>query len=117
MVAFDFKPEFADLIRSGFKVQTVRRPRRCAPGDTMHLFTGLRSAACVRIAERRCALVAYCHLTPAGVVHENPDLHPDSDGFARLDGFASYDDMLAWFRRVHGTDRFIGHVHRWDPAP
>jgi hypothetical protein len=113
MPSFNFKPEFAPMILAGNKVQTIRRSKRCAAGDMMHLFTGLRTKLCVRIKDVKCALVDYVHLAPDGITFGNKANHPDCDGFARLDGFRDFDDMLAWFQRQYGDRRFIGYVHRW----
>ncbi len=118
MVAFNFKPEFVDQIRSGAKMQTVRATKRCKPGDTMHLFTGMRTKACNLIATRPCVVVDYVHLAPDGITLGNTAKHPQTwDEFAQLDGFRDYDQMLGWFRAQYGSDHFIGTVHRWAATP
>lgn len=115
MPAFGFMPEFVPLILAGTKIQTVRRTRRCVPGMTMQMFTGMRTKACRRFAEMRCALVDQVRIEPHGLTFGDKSAHPDDDGFARLDGFRDYADMLAWFQRHNREVAFIGHVHRWDP--
>ncbi len=117
MVAFNFKPEFADAIRAGAKVQTIRQTRRCAVGNTMHLFTGQRTRQCVKLAERPCVVVDCVHLTPDGITLGNVKKHPRCwDEFAALDGFSSYEALLAFFVKQYGSDRFTGTVHRWAAA-
>jgi hypothetical protein len=115
MASFDFKARFVPLIRSNLKVQTIRSKKRCSVGDTMHLFTGLRTKRCERIANVQCMLTDYVHLEPSGITFGNKGNHPDCDGFAQLDGFRDFDDMLAWFQAAYATQHFIGTVHRWDP--
>lgn len=114
MPSFDFKPGFAEPIRSGWKVQTIRRSKRCQTGDMMQLFTGLRTRQCQRIANVSCILSDYVHLERGGISFGNKARHPDVDDFARWDGFRDYDDMLSWFRNEYGTADFIGYVHRWN---
>ncbi len=114
MPSFNFKPEFVAPILAGTKVQTIRKTARCKTGDTMHLFTGLRTAACQKLAERLCVVVDYVHLSPDGLTVGDNRKHPrDISEFARLDGFTDFDDMLRWFRTQYGEYHFIGYVHRW----
>jgi len=51
MVAYSFKREFAPAIILGRKRQTVRahRRRHARPGETMQLFTGMRTRQCCKI--------------------------------------------------------------------
>ena len=118
MVAFNFHPEFVGAIQRETKVQTIRVRRRCAPGDVMHLFTGMRTKSCVRLADRTCEVVDYVHLAPGGLTFGNTAKHPrDIDEFAQLDGFPTFEAMLAWLQRAHGTEHILGTVHRWRSAP
>ena len=51
MVAYSFKPMFAERIQSGAKCQTIRahRKRHAREGERMQLFTGMRTKHCERI--------------------------------------------------------------------
>ena len=116
MVAFNIEASFAAMAQDGRVVQTMCPYRRCNPGDTMQVYTGMGSAACKLLRRAPCILVDYCHLEPEGIVFGNKDKHPDANAFAHLSGFADYAKMHAWFRRHHGTHHYVGHIHRWSPT-
>ncbi len=83
----------------------------------MHLYSGMRTRACSLIALRECEVVDYVHLAPDGITLGDIRKHPRSwNEFAQLDGFASYEAMLAWFQAQYATSHFIGQVHRWKDA-
>ena len=54
MPALNFRAEFADAVERGEKCQTIRAYRKDGrnpkPGDTLHLYTGMRTRACRRLA-------------------------------------------------------------------
>lgn len=121
MVSFTFKAEFIPLIHSGDKFQTIRRSMRCKPGETMHLFTGLRTKDCQRIGEAICQEVFPVMFREnsfhTGFNHkvsqmDNPD---ELLAFAKADGFSSWEDCHQFFRN-HYEFPFTGFVHRWDPS-
>lgn len=116
MVAFSFKPQFAPMIVARTKIQTVRQSHRCEPGDMMQLYTGLRTRYCKKvIPDVACTLVDYVNIAPDFITFGNADLHPDAEGFAKLDGFESFSDMLKFFWAIYNTERLQGFVHRWQP--
>lgn len=117
MPSFNFKPTFIEPICAGTKLQTIRKTRRCGPGAVMHLYTGLRTKQCVKLAQHPCIVSDYVHLAPDGLTVGNIMKHPrDTDEFAQLDGFRTYDEMHAWFVQQYGSDHFYGFVHRWEIA-
>jgi hypothetical protein len=117
-----FKSQFADLVRSGTKLQTIRPRRRRAvvEGEFASLRkweglpyrsqqTELRQA---KIVEVREVLVEEQALTIAGARHTDlVVLHRE----ALLDGFQSWQEMVEWFQRVHGLP-FYGVLIKWEPA-
>lgn len=117
MPSFSFEPQFAPLILTGEKRQTIRASRRCDPGATMHLFTGLRTKACIKIAIRPCIVVDRVEMGPNGIKFGDPSLHPDEDTFARLDGFEDYAEMHRWFVSRYESAWVSGFVHRWADRP
>jgi hypothetical protein len=120
MVAFSFRAQFADLVRSRVKRQTVRASQRAKPGDRIQLYTGMRTKACEKLVadDPVCTVVDYCALRPGYITLGNKALHPDADDFARADGFADYKAMLAWFEETYGSPYFVGFVHKWEwPSP
>lgn len=120
MVAYNFQPRFAPLIREGLKRQTIRKGGRLPnPGNRLQLFTGQRTAACARILEEDpvCTAVLSCTLHFASgmvsAVFAGGHLVTDLHGFAIADGFADIADMSAFWREHHGARRFDGWVIEW----
>jgi hypothetical protein len=116
MVAFNFKPQFADLVASGEKTQTIRETRRAKKGDRLQLYTGQRTKACRKLVDPDpvCTLVDYVGIRPDYLTLGNTALHPgDADAFARRDGFSDYGDMVRWFKKTYGSPYFQGYVHVW----
>ncbi len=104
-----FQEKFAELVREGKKVQTVRKKARCKPGDELSLrrWSGkpyrskqeiLRTALCVKITNVQ--------------IHDGPISNDWAEDFARCDGFASFKEMQDWFRKTHGLP-FVGEIITW----
>lgn len=116
MVAFNFMPQFAPLVASGVKRQTIRQTARAKPGDRLQLYTGQRTKACRKLVEPDpvCVMVGYCAIRPDYLTLGNTAKHAgDADAFAVRDGFEGYDDMVEWFFETYGSRYFIGYVHVW----
>jgi hypothetical protein len=116
VVAYNFQARFADAIASGTKTQTIRAPRKnghVEVGNPVQLYTGLRTKKVrkLRDPDPVCIRSTYCHINEQGITFGN---YPptDLDQFARLDGFANFDDMKNWFRETHGLP-FIGQLIEW----
>ena len=118
---FNFKPQFARLVESGAKRQTVRATRKDnrvpRSGDTVKLYTGLRTRKArlllaapvvrcepVRIFSDRTVLVGATMLIGQHLAR-----------FAKDDGFAGAAEMFDWFQETHGPDDFEGFVVQWLP--
>lgn len=137
MVAYSFKPRFVEPILSGLmknldedralayspKRQTIRatgKRRHARPGETLQLYTGMRTRQCRKIGEARCTDVRLIRI----IVRED-DLTVELAGswitgrklgsFARSDGFADAKDMLAFWRAEHGLGEFYGMLIEWEP--
>ncbi len=112
-----FQPRFAELVASGRKLQTVRPVprRRPRPGDTLSLraWSGKPYRSPQRILAT-AEVESVCDLT-LDADELTIDGHPINlarDTFARVDGFADFADMVAWFRAQHGLP-FRGIVITW----
>lgn len=119
MVAFNFMPQFAPLIASGVKCQTIRQTARAKPGDLLQLYTGQRTKACRKLLETdpACTLVDYVSIRPKYLTLGNAKKHAGgADAFAVRTGFEGYDDLVEWFRETYGSPYFQGYVHAWNPA-
>ena len=114
-----FKPQFASLVESGAKLQTVRPTpmRKPKPGDTISLrcWTGLpyrskqrvlRNSEITRVLEVRIASDGVC------LYDKNAGFAPGDHVFAKNDGFSSWPEMRDWFIEQHGLP-FTGIVIFW----
>lgn len=128
MNCFSFQTRFVEPILAGTKDQTIRAPRRVPPkiGGTMHLFTGMRTKACKRIATVTCTEILKIEISPfyfGGFVQlraandETTILlrQRQLQAFARRDGFVSWQEMCAFWQETHGALLFQGEVYRWWP--
>jgi hypothetical protein len=116
MPAYNFKPEFAPLVESGEKRQTIRKKRKrpTKAGDILYLKTGMRTKKC------RGLKTVVCLSVRDFMMDENfwvGDIAISArDSFAFLDGFRPYvgaaDKMTEFFEREYGLP-FIGEVIRW----
>lgn len=124
MPSLNFQKQFAAAVESGEKRQTIRatRKRPFRAGDTLHLFTGMRTKGCRKLGEVRCTSVE--HVQIDGIegydgVWRDAEIRVanrpvDSlDAFAADDGFESGLSMFRWFRDTHGIP-FEGQLIRWD---
>ena len=120
MVAYSFQPRFAPLIRAGVKLQTIRaeRERHARPGERLQLFTGMRTAHCMKIMhDPVCTMVLPIRIgfATGEITRIEVGRVPvrDLDQFAVLDGFTDIDDMSAFWREHHGVRDFSGGVIEW----
>lgn len=128
MPALNFKAQFAEDVEIGAKRQTVRAPRKdgrahCKVGDTIKLYTGMRTKACRLLAEAtvtsvRKVRIEDCEMFLDGrrlpsAIWSRDQTEPTDNEFAEADGFASFMDMAEWFQDVHGLP-FEGSVICWD---
>ena len=121
MVAFNFKKDFAPLIREGKKISTIRRNKRCAPGDTVQLYTGQRTKKCKLILESLCVGVAEITIYPDRFPKCGPILSGPFPFFYflpervfELEGFTSTAKMVEFFED-HYDLPFKGWLHVWNP--
>ena len=117
MPALNFQKRFAPLVESGEKRQTIRKYRKdgrdAKPGDTLFLYTGMRTKACRLIATVRCEATFPMRLTRERPTDLTPtELLLDDEFAAKLDGFESHAEMLDWFEKTHGLP-FTGLLIRW----
>ena len=102
-----FSPPFADLVRSGAKLQTVcRKPWRTPkPGDRLILQTW------VGRSQRTLRRATITSVTPIELP-PGPD-HPEiDDNFARAEGYNNLKHLLLHFKLP-----FRGVLIRWEPTP
>ena len=118
MPIINFQKQFADDVRSGKKTQTIRAPRKypIEVGDTLYLYTGLRTKSTEKLGEKVCTRVQsfdieknglQCRLGPY-VLHYLYNLNK----LAIADGFKDWKGMVQWFAVNHGLP-FKGTLITW----
>lgn len=124
MPAYNFKKQFAALVESGQKRQTIRQTARGAcRGATAYLYTGQRTAHCRKLGEATITDVLPIEIgrhacgEPYAAITERWGarsflVHDDLDVLARADGFSSGEEMAAWFAAQYGLP-FTGFLHQW----
>ncbi|MDR2186870.1 MAG: hypothetical protein LBE62_02325 [Azonexus sp.] len=127
MPSINFKPRFAEPVKSGQKRQTIRPhgKRAWKVGDMAYFFTGLRGhGTATRLGQARLLSVRQVLIDTEGrEVHlETPDgrggsflacLLPDRAlAFAQADGFATLDDFFRFFREQYGGG-ISGYLLEW----
>ena len=126
MVSFNCQEQFVPKILARTKFSTIRKTKRCNPGDTMQLFTGLRTKNCVKFAEAECTAVrcitishdGYCFLGEDSRIRDL-DLLQD---MAEQEGFRDWADMVRFFQLTHKRFdcsyndgwTFTGAMHYWN---
>ncbi len=109
MVAYSFKAQFAAPILAGVKRQTLRndRKRHARPGETLQLFTGMRTRQCRLVGTATCKQAAPIRLhLDCGRVEflwtgRALTTIEELDGFAQIDGFARWRAMCAFWSKEH----------------
>jgi hypothetical protein len=106
MPAYNFRRHFTDLILSGAKNCTIRPPRQrrpTRPGDTLYLFTGMRTRECQRLRTAICLSVAPISIDAERIVLAGRPLdQQERHDLIRRDGFASGAEFYAFFRQQYG---------------
>jgi hypothetical protein len=116
MPAYNFKARFAAAVQAGRKRQTIR-PRRKRPiqaGDQLYLYTGMRTKACRKLLEAPCQSVVRVELDRDEVRLGGYPLPAAAwEAFAQADGFASFEEMIAWFDQQYGLPAIDLELIRW----
>lgn len=141
MVAYSFKKRFVAPIQVGLgiyksgdpetalraawpsaKRQTIRaigKRRHARPGDTLQLYTGMRTRQCQAIGVARCVSVVPIRITVRE--HSMPVVLDGAHigggrlhDFALADGFTGAEDMLDFWKSEHGLGTFDGVLIRWE---
>ncbi len=107
MVAYSFQKQFADPILAGRKRQTLRndRKRHTRPGETLQLYTGMRTKHCRLIGLATCERVEAITfdfarnraVTNLGELSRWEELQR----FAAGDGFGNWTELKAFWRKHH----------------
>jgi len=134
MPLLGFERQFAEAVENGVaaahreraphakthpKRQTIRARRADGrdpqPGETLHLYTGLRTKDVRKLGEVRCRRVERLRIAAGGARVERGGERLDRAQLRRLaraDGFDSPEELVAFFERRHGLP-FDGYLIRW----
>lgn len=137
MVAYSFKSIFVPAIRAGLgfdfginsptlrpKRQTIRAVglrRHARPGETLQLYTGMRTKQCEKIGDARCVgidhiAIRFPYAGKAAKVVIGRRKVADLEDFAALDGFETWADLQKfWYVNHPDIDEFVGVRIRWEP--
>lgn len=118
MPAYNFKPQFVPLIKSGHKRSTIRAIRKdgrilAKTGVSLSLYTGMRTKACQLITVVRCTTVHKITIGIDTIALNNRRLGPtEAQWIAGRDGFKSIGEMIKFFAETHGLP-FSGNLIEW----
>jgi hypothetical protein len=125
---YNFKPRFVEFILSGAKTHTIRDIRKypAKPGDTLHLYTGLRTKKTKLLLRVRCVKVEEIKIVEtvrmgidngvinrkcAAVAIDDQWLSLDEqEALARRDGFSDFYEFVTFW---DGRLPFQGHIIHW----
>ncbi|WP_395736308.1 hypothetical protein [Prosthecobacter sp.] len=129
MPQLNFSPQFAPKVESREKRQTIRATRK-APiknGDTLHIFTGLRTKKARRLLPPQECTQALDIVIRRKALKNSKYIGLDVrlqfagkltreriEKLAREDGFDSVEAFTAWFL-PEGRDEFKGQLIKWNP--
>jgi hypothetical protein len=119
MPSLNFKKQFQQAILTGAKEQTIRATRKkpIKVGDSLHLFTGMRTSGCLALGVHRCVRVRDIAIYTSGcsgiVKLEGKELTAAQvDALAKDDGFPNAGAFLDFFADNHGPN-FEGQLIEW----
>lgn len=119
MVAYNFKSQFAPLIETGHKTQTIRsigKRRPPVPGEELQLYTGQRTKYCRKLLspDPLCLSVTLILIHyELGIKLDDRWLTRDEcEALAVADGFDSYSAFFRFFKDTHGLP-FKGVLIQW----
>ena len=119
-----FKKRFAEPIQIGTKVFTMRVDRKVQPkiGETLYMYTGLRTANCMLITNKeklismqrvQIEIDMHAQLLPVQLllwVNHRPLSWHEIEQFVTYDGFADVPDFLDWWTAGGKHKRVGGYL-------
>ena len=109
---FSFMEKMVPLILSGRKIITNRSATefrgKCNVGDTMYIFTGMRTANCKRIGTAKVIKRVFWKFEDVPILQlfnkESPIKGLPWSRFSYRDGFESYPDFVLYFQKHKNRD-------------
>jgi uncharacterized protein YqfB (UPF0267 family) len=118
MPALNFKKQFAPLVATGQKKQTIRamRKRPFRANDVLFLYTGMRTKNCAKILDTVCKSVEDITIDPKnGQIKLGDNYLSDNEiiELAKADGFDCVEDFYSFFEK-NNTEIFVGQLIKWE---
>lgn len=118
MGLYNFQERFVSKILSGEKTHTIRAERAHPdkPGNTLHLYSGLRTKKAKLLMRALCVKVEEIHIRAVNgwdvsVAIDGVDLdETEREALARRDGFDDFAEMVDFWR---SRLPFHGHIIHW----
>jgi len=117
MPAYNFKAQFADDVENGRKRQTIRpkRKRKTKPGETLFLYTGMRTKKCRKLCEVVCESVTPIKIYSGLRIRVGNGWLSSIAGVGDLalsDGFKNVNEFYEFFEKQYGLP-FEGELIKW----
>ncbi|MCP4702533.1 MAG: hypothetical protein GY862_37595 [Gammaproteobacteria bacterium] len=116
MPAYNFKRCFVHDVVTGRKSMTIRplRKRATKPGDTLYLYTGMRSKSCQLLRKEECLRVTPVRITARTVTLGTCQQYKSEiDRLALLDGFSCKAEFFEFYRKQCKFP-FKGEMIEWE---
>ena len=122
MPALSFKKQFATMVESGKKHQTIRKTRKrpIKGGDKLYLYTGMRTKSCRKLGEAVCKSAEnieifntdlfYFPNVIVGCIRLSVE---ETSKIIRDYGFEFEKDFYDFFMDESGRLRFKGQLIKW----
>jgi uncharacterized protein YqfB (UPF0267 family) len=114
MGLYNFQSRFVPKILAGEKTHTIRATRANPdkPGNTLHLYTGLRQKGAKLLMRAPCVKIEEIEISARMRVRiDGVELDAtEQETLARRDGFQNFADMMAFW---NGRLPFRGHIIHW----
>jgi hypothetical protein len=116
-----FKKEWEQKIMAGTKLSTIRLPRKDGrvpkPGETLKLYTGMRTKACRLLREVRCSDCLPVTMDALGVkIGSDKDYAPlwVANVMAQQDGFLHWGQLWNWFWNQYHKPQLTANWIQWE---
>lgn len=121
MSAYNFTKQFAGLVESGQKRQTIRaygKRKHADAGERIQLYTGMRTRACRKLVDPDPICLARLDVEIRRYKSGKRTLRTTGTGaldlgdVAQADGFKNMDELIDWIESAYGLP-FDGVLLRW----
>lgn len=116
MGIYNFEAQFVPKLLAGEKTHTIRATRvhPDKPGNTLHLYTGLRHKGARLLMRVRCTRIETIEINANTTYMVSVDGVPldysEREQLAKRDGFLGWDNVLSFWE---GRLPFKGHIIHW----